>query len=193
MLEILQFLSLMTKNKNKSINDKNIRADQFGYDMDVDHQSLITQKEDDEINRQIEQANKERRELNERLKKEERKYDHLVRACHENEIPLIVRFSEQDAEARKKFWDEKEIERIQNLKEEMKIQAENKERLLRMSADKDSFFNNIQEARRADFEKKMEEFKVVFFGECLMLFDVTKKYQKTFISFIYQKIFIYFL
>lgn len=118
------------------------------------------EKQDDEINRQIEQANKERRELIEKMKKEEKKYDHLVRACHENEIPLIQKFSEADAEKRKIFWDEKEIERIENLKEEMRVQAENKERLLRMSADKDSFLSLIHAARKAEYEKKIEEFKV---------------------------------
>lgn len=138
--------------------------DQYGYEDELTRAqraaAAATEKEDDEINRQIEQANKERRELIEKMKKEERKYDHLVRACHENEIPLIQKFSEQDAEARMIFWDEKEVERIKNLKEEMRIQAENKERLLRMSTDKDAFLNIIHSARKAEYEKKMEEFKV---------------------------------
>lgn len=122
--------------------------------------AAANEKEDDEINRQIEQANKERRELVEKMKKEEKKYDHFVRACHENEMPLIVKFSEQDAEIRKTFWDQKEIERIENLKEEMRVQAENKERLLRMSGDKDSFLSLIHAARKAEYEKKIEDFRV---------------------------------
>lgn len=138
------------------------RADQFGYDDEASNQRLQNEKEDDEISRQIEQAKKEQRELNEKMKKEEKKFDHFIRACHENEIPLIEQFAKEDAEIRKKFWDEKEIERIENLKEELKIQAENRERLLRMSEDKDSFINSIHSARKAEFERKMEEFKVRF-------------------------------
>ena len=131
------------------------------------------EKEDDEINRQIEQANKERRELVEKMKKEEKKYDHFVRACHENEIPLIQKFSEQDAELRRKFWDEKEIERIENLKEELRVQAENKERLLRMSTDKDAFLKMIHDARKVEYEKKTEEFKVCLLASICHLPRIT--------------------
>jgi hypothetical protein len=145
----------------KSISERAGRDQQYGYEDELRRAALAaTEKEDDEINRQIEQANKERREFNEKLKKEEKKYDHFVRACHENEIPLIQKFSEQDAETRRKFWEEKEIERIQNLKEEQKILAENRERLLRMSSDKEHFLSQIHAARKADYDKKIEDFKV---------------------------------
>jgi translation initiation factor 3 subunit A len=123
-------------------------------------QNEILSKEDEEINRQIEQANKERREFNERLKKEEKKLDHFVRASHENEIPLIKTFAEQDSQFRKKFWEEKELERIENMKKEMQVQAENKERVLRMLGDKEQFESEIHAARKADFDKRVSEFMV---------------------------------
>lgn len=120
----------------------------------------ILSKEDEEINRQIEQANKERREFLERLKKEEKKYDHFVRACHENEIPLIKKFADDDAAFRKKFWDEKEIERIENMKREQQLQAENKERLFRMLQDKEQFEKQVHEVRQEEFNRRMSEFQV---------------------------------
>ncbi len=123
-------------------------------------QNDILSKEDEEINRQIEQANKERREFNEKLKKEEKKFDHFIRACHENEIPLIKAYAEQDSQFRKKFWEEKEIERIENMKKEMQVQAENKERVLRMLGDKETFESEIHAARKADFDKRIGEFEV---------------------------------
>ena len=104
-------------------------------------------------------ANKEKKELTKRLKKEEEKFDHFVRACHENEIPLVEKLSEEDALARKKFWEQKEVERIENLKQEQLVQSENRERLLRMVADKEKFEKIIHAARREEFEKKMVEFE----------------------------------
>ncbi|CAF0741705.1 unnamed protein product [Brachionus calyciflorus] len=115
-------------------------------------------EEDEEIRREIEEANKAKKELMDKLKKEEKKLDHFVRACHENEVPLIVKASEQDQEERKKFWEEKEKERIENLKKEAEIQAENRDRLLRMNEDKDSFFSLILSARKTEFDRQMKEF-----------------------------------
>ena len=121
-------------------------------------QNEVLSKEDEEINRQIEQANKERREFLERLKKEEKKFDHFVRACHENEIALVRTHAEQDATYRKKFWEEKELERIENMKKEMQVQAENKERVLRMLQDKESFESEVHAARKEEFDRRMVEF-----------------------------------
>ena len=119
----------------------------------------LAMEKDDEVKQQIERAKRELKELNERLKKEEKKFDHVVRACHEVEIPLRVKLAEEDAILRKKFWEEKEIERIENLKKEREIQAENRERLLRMVVDKESFENIIHAGRREEFDKRMAEFK----------------------------------
>lgn len=94
------------------------------------------EKEDLELKKQIEQANREKKELMDRLKKEEKKFDHYVRACHEAEIPVLTKMAQEDAEIRKKFWEEKELERIENLKMERKLQAENRDRLFRMRAEK---------------------------------------------------------
>jgi len=94
------------------------------------------EKEDLELKKQIEQANREKKELMERLKKEEKKFDHFVRACHEVEIPVLSKLALEDSETRRKFWEEKEVERIETLKAERGLQAENRDRLLRMQTDK---------------------------------------------------------
>ena len=121
---------------------------------------MNNEKEDDEVKKQIELANKEKKELMKRLKKEEEKFDHFIRACHENEVSLWLKFADEDAVNRTKFWEEKELERIENLKNERKIQAENRDRLLRMKTDKEKFENIIHAARREEYEKKMAEFNV---------------------------------
>ena len=118
------------------------------------------EEKDDEVKRQIEQARREQKELNERLKKEEKKYDHFVRACYEVEIPLKQKLADEDAVARKLFWDEKELERIENLKMEREVQAENRERLMRMKADKEAFESMVHAARREEYDRRVAEFQV---------------------------------
>jgi translation initiation factor 3 subunit A len=116
--------------------------------------------DDKEYNKKIEQANREKRELIERLKKEERKYDHFVRACHENEISLTNKFIEEEQQERRKFWEEKEVERIEMLKRELQMQMENCERLQRMLPDKQSFEQLIHSARKEEYEKRLSEFTI---------------------------------
>lgn len=106
---------------------------QLEMDEDRDREQ---EREDLELKKQIEQANREKKELMDRLKKEEKKFDHFVRACRETEVPMLNKLASEDSEARKKFWEEKELERIENLKREKKLQAENRERLLRMETEK---------------------------------------------------------
>lgn len=120
------------------------------------------EKEDLELKKQIEQANREKKELMDRLKKEEKKFDHFVRATHEYEIPILTKMAQEDSELRKKFWEEKELERIENLKGERELQSENRDRLFRMNEDRESFESKIHAARREEYEAKLDEFKAKF-------------------------------
>ena len=141
--------------KNKDLHVLPNKRDQLIAELE-----RAAENEDDEVKKQIELANKEKKELMKRLKKEEEKFDHFVRACHENEIPLVEKFSAADALLRKQFWEKKEVERIENLKREQQIQSENRERLLRMSADKDKFEKIIHGQRREEYERRRAEFEV---------------------------------
>ncbi len=127
------------------------------HDEERDRQAEI---EDIELKKQIEQANREKRELMERLKKEEKKFDHFVRASHEVEVPVLAKLAEEDSQLRMKFWDEKEVERIENLFKERQLQAENRDRLLRMKQEKENFEHIIHAARKEDYERKLQEFEV---------------------------------
>lgn len=140
--------------KNKDLNAMPSKRDQLIAELES-----VAEREDDEVKRQIELANKEKKELMKKLKKEEEKFDHFVRACHENEIPLVEKALAKDAVVRKEFWEKKEIERIENLEKEQLVQSENRERLLRMVADKELFEESIHKVRREEFEKKMVEFE----------------------------------
>jgi hypothetical protein len=85
-------------------------------DLLIEQLEANAEREDDEVKKQIELANKEKKELMKRLKKEEEKFDHFVRACHENEIPLVEKFSQDDAVVRKQFWEKKEVNHFFNNK-----------------------------------------------------------------------------
>lgn len=146
---------LTSTNNMKNLKDSLFKGDRLGLDLNDDE--LMNEK-DDEVKQQIEKAKRELKELTERLKKEEKKFDHVVRACYEVEIPMRIKLGEEDAVNRKKFWEEKEVERIEDLKKEQQIQAENRERLLRMVVDKDAFEKIIHSARKEEYEKRLAEF-----------------------------------
>ena len=109
--------------------------------------------------KKIEDMIKAKREEDKRLKKEEEKVDYFVRACHEVEIPLSMAAAEKDGEERRVYWVNEGIEHIENLKKERMIQAENRERLLRMLADKNDFFQKIVSTREEEFKKSLESFE----------------------------------
>jgi translation initiation factor 3 subunit A len=113
------------------------------------------------------------------LKKEEKKYDHFIRACHEMEIPIIKKHAEADQLQRKSFWEQKEIERIENLKKEQQLHIENRERLLRMMDAKVAFEKIIHSARNEEFQKKHAEFeaKLVVAREAKLLERKEKRKQ----------------
>lgn len=108
--------------------------------------------------KQIEQLKKEKKDQEDKLKKDAKRLDHFVRACHEVELPIIIKQTEEDAQARKTYWEQKEAQRIENLAKERKIQAENRERLLRMLPEKEIFIGILTKSRTADYETKLDEF-----------------------------------
>jgi translation initiation factor 3 subunit A len=119
----------------------------------------------EESDKKIEQLRKERREIDDKLKKEEKKVDYFIRACHEVEVPLLAKAADDDAKERQEYWEKKELERIENLKKERKIQAENRDRLLRMLDDKEEFYKKIMEARSEEFKKNLDKFHATLRAE----------------------------
>merc|ERR1711963_750619 len=85
--------------------------------------------EDEIMAKQVEQLEKEKKELQERLKGQEKKVDYLARAKRIEEIPLLIEQHEEDQKARKIFWEEQEKERIENVKKERTHALETKARL----------------------------------------------------------------
>lgn len=94
-----------------------------------------------------------------RLKAQEKKVDHLERAKRLEEIPLLKLQFEEFKEESKVLWDEQEKERIEKEKEQREVDIVNRDRLARMTADKDSYLESLLKDRKNLFDKKQSEFE----------------------------------
>merc|ERR1711872_314660 len=119
----------------------------------------IAKMDADEIMaKQVEELEKEKKELQVRLKAQEKKVDHLERAKRLEEIPLLkLRFEEFKEEA-KVVWEEQEKDRIEGEKKQRASDVENRDRLVRMRDDKDKYLESLLKERKNVFEKKIAEF-----------------------------------
>merc|ERR1712073_189167 len=97
------------------------------------------------LERQVQELEKEKRELGVRLKKQE-------------EIPLLkLQFDEFKEEA-KQVWEEQEKERIELEKTQRETDVKNRDRMKRMTVDKDLYLDGLLKERKNIFEKKLTEF-----------------------------------
>merc|ERR1719351_448102 len=104
----------------------------------------IAKMDADEIMaKQVEELEKEKKELQVRLKAQEKKVDHLERAKRLEEIPLLkVQFDEFKEEA-KVVWEEQEKDRIEGEKKQRASDVENRDRMVRMREDKDKYLESL--------------------------------------------------
>ncbi|ELU00557.1 hypothetical protein CAPTEDRAFT_162196 [Capitella teleta] len=113
---------------------------------------------DDILAKQVEQLEKEKKELQDKLKSQEKKVDYLERAKRLEEIPLLQKEQEKKVEKDKEFWEQQEQERIKNMKLERDVALANRDRLLRMLPDKTSFIEMLTEARMSVHKVNLEAF-----------------------------------
>merc|ERR1712212_664872 len=122
----------------------------------------IAKMDADEIMaKQVEELEKEKKELQVRLKAQEKKQDHIERAKRLEELPLLKAQHEELKEEAKKLWAEQEKERIEDLKTNRESDVINRDRLARMKEDKDKYLTNLLKERKNVFEKKITEFNVL--------------------------------
>merc|ERR1712156_1246852 len=119
---------------------------------------------------------KEKKELQERLKGQEKKVDYLARAKRLEEIPLLIEQHEEDQKARKIYWEEKE--RIENLKKERTHALETKARLSLMKTDLDAFTSTLKKAKKSEYEEKIREFERLVADERRKRMHLRKKERK---------------
>merc|ERR1719153_1338149 len=104
----------------------------------------IAKMDADEIMaRQVEELEKEKKELQVRLKAQEKKIDHMERAKRAEEIPLLKLQFEELKEEAKVVWEEQEKDRIEEEKKERASDIENRDRMVRMRDDKDKYLESL--------------------------------------------------
>ncbi|XP_048249669.1 eukaryotic translation initiation factor 3 subunit A-like [Haliotis rufescens] len=126
---------------------------------DIDEEEFAELDVDEIMAKQVEQLEKEKKELQERLKTQEKKVDFHQRAMRLIEIPLLQQQYNNESIQAKEFWENQELERIEALKNERQHALETQKRLSRVIEDKNEFIGRLREARRSDYEANLKEFE----------------------------------
>ncbi|CAN9500088.1 unnamed protein product [Ophioblennius macclurei] len=126
---------------------------------DIDIEDLEELDPDFIMAKQVEQLEKEKKELQERLKNQEKKIDYFERAKRLEEIPLIKKAYEEQRVKDMELWELQEEERISNMKVEREKALEHKKRMSRMMENKENFLSKITAARSFIYEEKLKAFQ----------------------------------
>ncbi|KAM4636251.1 eukaryotic translation initiation factor 3 subunit A [Discoglossus pictus] len=126
---------------------------------DIDIENLEELDPDFIMAKQVEQLEKEKKELQERLKNQEKKIDHFERAKRLEEIPLIKKAYEEQRINDMELWEQQEEERISTLMLEREKAVEHKNRLSRMMEDQELFVSKLTSARQSVYEEKLKQFE----------------------------------
>ncbi|CAD7083732.1 unnamed protein product [Hermetia illucens] len=108
--------------------------------------------------RETEELLKERKELQMKLKSQEKKIDYFERAKRMEEIPLIEKFLADKRVQDMEFWERQEATRIENAIAERKNAVAQQERLKRMHPDRDAFMEKLRAERQSLYVEKLKEF-----------------------------------
>uniref|UniRef100_A0A8C5WUV0 Eukaryotic translation initiation factor 3 subunit A n=1 Tax=Laticauda laticaudata TaxID=8630 RepID=A0A8C5WUV0_LATLA len=124
---------------------------------DIDIEDLEELDPDFIMAKQVEQLEKEKKELQERLKNQEKKIDYFERAKRLEEIPLIKTAYEEQRIRDMDLWELQEEERITTMQQEREKALEHKNRMSRMIEDSELFITRLKTARRSVYEKERIE------------------------------------
>merc|ERR1719470_157713 len=127
----------------------------------MDAEEIAKMDADEIMAKQVEELEKGKKELQVRLKAQEKKVDHLERAKRLEEIPLLKLQFEEFKEEAKVVWEEQEKDRIEGEKSQRANDVENRDRMVRMRDDKDKYLESLLKERKNVFEKKITEFNVL--------------------------------
>ncbi|XP_048862801.1 eukaryotic translation initiation factor 3 subunit A [Brienomyrus brachyistius] len=145
---------------------------------DIDIEDLEELDPDFIMAKQVEQLEKEKKELQERLKNQEKKIDYFERAKRLEEIPLIKKAYEEQRIKDMELWELQEEERILNMKVEREKALEHKQRMSRMMEDKENFVSKITAARSFIYEEKLKQFQERLVEERKRRLEDRKKQRK---------------
>lgn len=144
------------KDRIKQLKDSGIGAKIF---LDIDEEALEKLNADEIMQRQMEQLDRERRDLQAKLKSQEKKVDHMARAKRLEEIPMLQKACEDKKIRDREFWEQQEQERIKQVSEERQLALQHRDRMVRMVADKNKFLEQLMAARTSVYKERLVEFE----------------------------------
>merc|ERR1712062_852960 len=109
---------------------------------------------------QVQELEKRKKELQVRLKKQDKNVDHIERAKRQEEIPLLKLQFEEFKEEAKQVWEEQEKERIETEAAQRENDVKNRDRMKRMTVEKDQYLDGLMKGRKNVFEQKLANFNV---------------------------------
>ncbi|XP_005182538.1 eukaryotic translation initiation factor 3 subunit A [Musca domestica] len=115
--------------------------------------------------RESEELQRERKELQNKLKSQEKKIDYFERCKRMKEIPLFEKYLSEKMVKDKEFWEAQEATRIENAILERKDAVAQQERLKRMHPDRDVFLETLKKERASIYAKKLEQFEIALAEE----------------------------
>ncbi|KAH8295198.1 hypothetical protein KR018_008457 [Drosophila ironensis] len=115
--------------------------------------------------RENEELQREAKELQSKLKSQEKKIDYFERAKRLEEIPLFEKYLAEKQVKDKEFWEATEKTRIENAIAERKDAVSQQERLKRMYPDRDEFLDALKKERASLYVEKLKKFEIALEAE----------------------------
>ncbi|EDW95662.1 eukaryotic translation initiation factor 3 subunit A [Drosophila yakuba] len=115
--------------------------------------------------RESEELQREAKELQSKLKSQEKKIDYFERAKRLEEIPLFEKYLAEKQVKDKEFWEATEKTRIENAIAERKDAVGQQERLKRMYPDRDEFLDALKKERASLYVEKLKKFEAALEAE----------------------------
>uniref|UniRef100_A0A1B6EIE9 Eukaryotic translation initiation factor 3 subunit A n=1 Tax=Cuerna arida TaxID=1464854 RepID=A0A1B6EIE9_9HEMI len=156
------------ENEIQQIKDRHLKEKMQQISQTSHGQKVLKKLDEDEIKKmdadqiaakEAEELQKERKEMQQKLKSQEKKVDYFERAKRLEEIPLMKKSFDEKEVLDRKFWEQQEAERRAMVIAERKLAVDHRERLERMHADRDIFFEKIKAQRNAAFQETLREFE----------------------------------
>ncbi|XP_018785649.1 PREDICTED: eukaryotic translation initiation factor 3 subunit A [Bactrocera latifrons] len=131
----------------------------------LDEESLKKLDAEQIAAKESEELQRERKELQSKLKSQEKKIDYFERAKRMEEIPLFEKYLAEKQVKDKEFWEAQEQQRIETAITERKDAVAQQERLKRMYEDRDVFLEALKKERASLYVEKLKKFEVALAEE----------------------------
>lgn len=115
--------------------------------------------------KESEELQRERKELQNKLKSQEKKIDYFERCKRMKEIPLFEKYLSEKMVKDKEFWEAQEATRIENAIAERKDAVIQQERLKRMHSDREAFLDSLKAERATVYVDKLKQFEIALAEE----------------------------